>query len=111
MSARSRILTVDQVVHTTRGSKFLAPAPAPLPANYGHAHVLAHHRDLNMLTHFNAQERRPEDMEELGRAVGLRVAKVWECRGMLAITEMVKTSVGSADDGLESGGNEDALSK
>ncbi|EPT04774.1 hypothetical protein FOMPIDRAFT_1027546 [Fomitopsis schrenkii] len=93
MSARSRILTVDQVVHTTRGSKFLAPAPAPLPANYGHAHVLAHHRDMNMLANFNAQERRPEDLEELGRGVGLRVGRVWECRGMMAITEIVRSEV------------------
>ena len=93
MSAHSRILTVDQVVHTTRGSKFLAPAPAPLPANYGHAHVLAHHRDMNMLTNFNAQERRPEDLEELGRGADLKVNKVWECRGMLAITEMVRDEV------------------
>ena len=93
MSAASRILTIDQVVHTTRGSKFLAPAPAPLPANYGHAHVLAHYRDMNMLTNFNAQERRPEDLEELGRGVGLKINRVWECRGMLAITEMILSEV------------------
>ncbi|KAH9927650.1 S-adenosyl-L-methionine-dependent methyltransferase [Fomitopsis serialis] len=88
MGPRSRILTADQVIHSTIGSRYLSSAPSPLPANYGYAHKLAHIRDMNMMTLFNGMERSPEDLDALAQRVSLKVAKVWECRGMISITEM-----------------------
>ncbi|KZT63929.1 S-adenosyl-L-methionine-dependent methyltransferase [Daedalea quercina L-15889] len=105
MGKQSCILTADQVIHTTLGSKYLKSAPSPLPANYGYAHRLAHIRDMNMMTLFNGKERTPEDLDELANRVSLKVARVWECRGMLSITEMRRqedlASNGSAVNGVE----------
>ncbi|EED80501.1 predicted protein [Postia placenta Mad-698-R] len=90
MSRTSRILTADQAIHTTAGSAYLTRAPEPLPANYGFAHVLANARDLNMMALFNGMERTPEQLGALAEKAGLRLVKVWECRGMVAITEMCR---------------------
>lgn len=65
-------------------------APAPLPANYGRAFRYNHLRDLNMLTLLNARERSPEEWRELAEKAGLKVAKFWECRGYVWVTEMRK---------------------
>ncbi|KAI0931113.1 hypothetical protein AcW2_010267 [Taiwanofungus camphoratus] len=91
MGPNSRVLTADQVIHTTLGSSHLKPAPPPLPANYGYAHQFAHIRDLNMLTLFNGMERTPDDLSILAKRADLEVTKIWECRGMVSITEILKT--------------------
>lgn len=88
MGTNSRILIADQVVHPTVGSSFLAPAPAPLPANYGWAHQFTNQGDLNMLTMYNGKERTPDDFSLLAERSGLRMVKIWECRGLCQITEM-----------------------
>lgn len=64
--------------------------PAPLPANYGIASRFQHMLDLNMLAHFNARERPPEEWKSIAKEAGLRVEKFWECRGVVWITEMRK---------------------
>ena len=88
LGPNSRILVCDQVLNTTLGSPAIAPAPAPLPANYGTALRMAHCRDLNMLTLSNGQERTPEDLAQLAARAGLRVERVWPCRGLIWITEL-----------------------
>ncbi|KZT63930.1 S-adenosyl-L-methionine-dependent methyltransferase [Daedalea quercina L-15889] len=85
MCPHSRILTADHVLHTTLGSKFP--------------------QDMNMMTLFKAKERTPEDLDTLAKRVSLKVVKVWECRGMLSITQMRRqedvTSNGDAVHGVE----------
>lgn len=88
MSTQSRVLVADQVMNTTLGCAELAPAPAPLPANYGAFTRLAHERDLDMLTLINGIERTPAQLRALAARAGLRVARIWECRGIIAITEL-----------------------
>ncbi|KAI0930161.1 hypothetical protein AcV5_006945 [Taiwanofungus camphoratus] len=88
MNSNSRILIADQVIHPTVGSSFLKPAPFPLPANYGWAHKYSNQHDLNMLTIHNGMERTPDHFSALAKRSGLRVVKVWECRGLTHITEM-----------------------
>ncbi|KAL6303966.1 S-adenosyl-L-methionine-dependent methyltransferase [Sparassis latifolia] len=88
MAPHSRILSTDQAINTTVGSPHLKRAPAPLPANYGYAHQMAGIRDMNMMTMFNGMERTPQDFSALAERAGLRVVKVWEGRGLYAITEM-----------------------
>lgn len=88
LGPNSRVLVCDQVLNTTLGSPAIAPAPAPLPANYGTALRMAHCRDLNMLALSNGQERTPEDLAQLAARAGLRVERVWPCRGLVWITEL-----------------------
>ncbi|GJE89686.1 O-methyltransferase [Phanerochaete sordida] len=88
LGADSRILVCDQLLDTTRGSPHIAPAPPPLPANYGCALRMAHARDLNMLALSNGRERTPADVARLAARAGLRVARVWPCRGLVWITEL-----------------------
>ena len=80
MGSNSRILVADQVMNTTLGFPELAPAPVPLPTNYGSFMRLSHERDLDMLTLFNGIERTPAHLSNLATRAGLKVAKVWECR-------------------------------
>ena len=88
MGSDSRILVADQVMNTTLGCPELAPAPAPLPANYGAFMRLSHERDLDMLTLINGVERTPAQLRNLAYRAGLDVSKIWECRGIISITEM-----------------------
>jgi len=96
MGPKSRILTADQVIYATLGSKYLKCAPSPLPDNYGYAHQLAHIRDMNMMTLFNGKKR---TREELAQWVSLKVAKVWVCRCMLSIAYRRQEDVAVVTDG------------
>lgn len=75
-------------MNTTFGCHPLQPAPSPLPANYGAAHLFKNLRDLNMMSLFNGVERSPDDWNKLAARAGLRVERVWECRGLVSITEL-----------------------
>lgn len=88
MSPTSRILVADMVMHTTVGSNLLKNAPAPLPANYGSASIFKNMQDLAMLALFNGTERTPAQLSVLAERAGLKVAKIWECRSLVSITEM-----------------------
>ncbi|KAI0789398.1 S-adenosyl-L-methionine-dependent methyltransferase [Abortiporus biennis] len=84
----SRILISDQVVRTTCASQHFKVAPYPLLANYGFAHRFIHQMDLVMMSQVNGRERTSEELEVLAGKAGLEVARVWECRGVLWITEL-----------------------
>lgn len=88
MRPSSRILIADQVMNTTLGCPEIAPAPAPLPANYGIATRFAHERDLDMLALINGVERTPAQFRSLAARSGLEVARIWECRGIISVVEM-----------------------
>ncbi|PCH40195.1 S-adenosyl-L-methionine-dependent methyltransferase [Wolfiporia cocos MD-104 SS10] len=93
MKLDSRILVIDQVVHTTVGSPSMKTAPPPLLPNYGYASHYAATRTLSMLTLFNGTERTPEELEALAAQSGLKVMKIWECRSMAYITELRRADV------------------
>ncbi|KAH8099822.1 S-adenosyl-L-methionine-dependent methyltransferase [Cristinia sonorae] len=88
LGPNSRILISDQVMNTTCGTDAIASAPAPLPANYGYGHRFQNLRDLNMMCLFNGRERTADEFAGLAARSGLKVAKIWEVRGMVSITEM-----------------------
>ncbi|OSX64691.1 hypothetical protein POSPLADRAFT_1031734 [Postia placenta MAD-698-R-SB12] len=88
MGPESLILVADNVMQTTAGSPHLKPAPAPLPANYGFAHTFANMHDLLMFSMFNGGERTVGGFESLAVRAGLKVTRVWECRGFTSLTEM-----------------------
>ncbi|CCL98637.1 uncharacterized protein FIBRA_00639 [Fibroporia radiculosa] len=95
MGPHSRILIVDQIMRTTLGSPHLKRAPAPLPANYGHAQLFSHMVDLAMLSVFNSKERTPEEFSALAQKAGLKVVKIWECRSIMGVTEMRRSDASS----------------
>ncbi|KZT74216.1 S-adenosyl-L-methionine-dependent methyltransferase [Daedalea quercina L-15889] len=88
MSTDSRILVADMVIHPPLGSPYLTTAPAPLPPNYGRAHAFTGMRDMLMLSLGNAMERTPEQLAMIANRAGLRLEKIWECRGPFSITEL-----------------------
>lgn len=88
MQADTPLLVVDKAVHSTAGSALLRAAPSPLPPNYGYAEHYSSFQAICMLTMFNGVERTPEELAALAAQAGLRVVKVWECRGMMCITEL-----------------------
>ncbi|KZT74220.1 S-adenosyl-L-methionine-dependent methyltransferase [Daedalea quercina L-15889] len=87
MGADSRILVADAIIHPPLGSKHLRSAPAPLPANYGLANAYSGMLDMAMLALFNGCERTPEQLDTVADRAGLRIEKIWECRGPIGITE------------------------
>ena len=88
MSVDSRVLVADIIVHPPLGSTHLASAPAPLPANYGKANAFKGMRDIWMLALGNGAERTPEQLAAIANRAGLRIEKIWECRGPASITEL-----------------------
>jgi hypothetical protein len=87
MSTQSRLLIADIVVNTTLGCDEIESAPKPLLANYGQAMGYAHRMDLNMMMMLNGKERTPTEFRCLIKAAGLKLFKIWECRGPLSIIE------------------------
>lgn len=107
INSNSRILISDQVIVTTAptvsGSAThsahglhpvegfaagISEAPYPLLRNYGYASRFKHMRDLSMMTLMNGHERTLEEWVWLAETAGLRLEKVWECRGVVWIIEL-----------------------
>ncbi|KAH9925252.1 S-adenosyl-L-methionine-dependent methyltransferase [Fomitopsis serialis] len=88
MGPHSRILVADMIIHPPLGSTYLKPAPAPLPTNYGRANAFKGMHDMWMLSLFNGGERTPEQLGAIAARAGLKIEKIWECRGPVGITEL-----------------------
>ncbi|KAI0922947.1 hypothetical protein AcV5_009806 [Taiwanofungus camphoratus] len=88
LGSHSRILIVDVVMNTTLGCTGLPSAPYPLPADYGIFTRCAHALDLAMLSLCNGAERTVDHFRLLAERVGLVIERIWECRGIMQITEM-----------------------
>ncbi|KZT74218.1 S-adenosyl-L-methionine-dependent methyltransferase [Daedalea quercina L-15889] len=93
MGPESRVLIADMIVHPPLGSRHLRSAPAPLPANYGRANLFTGMRDMVMLAMFNGSERTPEQIDAIANRAGLKIEKIWECRGPYSITELRPTCI------------------
>ncbi|KAH9925251.1 S-adenosyl-L-methionine-dependent methyltransferase [Fomitopsis serialis] len=93
MSPESRILVADMIVQPPLGSAHFKAAPAPLPANYGRADLIKGMHDMVMLSLLNGAERTPEQLEAVANRAGLKVVKIWECRGPVSITELRRLPV------------------
>jgi hypothetical protein len=87
MAPGSRLLIVDQIMETTLPHPATKPAPEPLPANYGAASRRKHMRDLNMMAVLNGIERSPADFDALLTSAGLKMVKIYPCRGMPGVVE------------------------
>ncbi|KAI1132514.1 S-adenosyl-L-methionine-dependent methyltransferase [Nemania abortiva] len=89
MGPRSRILICDQVMNTTIDCGELPPAPSPLPANWGYYARYSHQRDLAMMSIINGIERKPAEFRDLVDRAGLRLRKIWDCRSLVGLLEIV----------------------
>lgn len=88
MASESLVLIADNVMQTTAGSPHLKAAPPPLPANYGLAHSFANLHDLFMFVMFKGGERTAGEFAALAARAGLKLTRVWECRGLTSLTEL-----------------------
>ncbi|KAJ9634423.1 hypothetical protein H2204_006248 [Knufia peltigerae] len=87
MTSNSVVLIAEILMTTTLASDKIRAAPQPLLANYGCAMNTAHAMDLNMMAMTEGKERSPEEYERIVQAAGLKVVKIWDCRGLLSIIE------------------------
>ncbi|KAL8717981.1 MAG: hypothetical protein Q9225_004840 [Loekoesia sp. 1 TL-2023] len=105
MAPRSRILICDQVMNTTLGNTQIAPAPAPLPANYGSFSRWSHQRDITMMSIINGIERTPAEFTNIVERAGLAISKIYECRSQVSLVECAlpeAVSGGPANGKMES---------
>ena len=75
-------------MNTTLGCEGLASAPSPLLADYGVHSRMLHALDMIIITLANGTERNLTQLRALALRAGLEVTKVWECRGVLSVTEL-----------------------
>ncbi|EED84744.1 predicted protein [Postia placenta Mad-698-R] len=88
MRPDSLLLVAEKVTHTATGSPHLKSAPTPLPPNYGYAQMVPGTYAIGMMSLLNGVERTPEEFIDLAEKAGLRLIKLWECRGLVHVIEM-----------------------
>ena len=76
-------------MNTTLGTPELAPAPKPLPANWGYYTRYSHQRDLAMMAIINGIERTPAEFRDIVTKAGLKLRKIWDCRSQVSLVEVV----------------------
>lgn len=72
------------------GCDELAPAPSPLPANYGYFGRFQAARDLSLMACINGIERTPAQFKELIEKAGLKLVKIHELRSIYCMIEVTK---------------------
>ncbi|KAI0923350.1 hypothetical protein AcW1_006336 [Taiwanofungus camphoratus] len=88
LGSHSRILIADVVMNTTLGCIGLPSAPYPLPADYGIFTRWAHALDLTVMSLCRGAERTVDHFHLLAKRAGLVIERIWECRGIMHVTEM-----------------------
>lgn len=76
-------------MNTTLGCPEMKRAPLPLLANYGYYTRASHSRDITMMAVINGIERTPAQIKALVEAAGLKLQKIWECRSVMSLVEVV----------------------
>jgi len=87
MRENSRVLICDQVMNTSVGFEDIAPAPKPLPANYGYFTRYSHQRDIAMMSIINGIERTPAEFKSIIEKAGLEMTRIYECRSQVSLVE------------------------
>ncbi|TCD62225.1 hypothetical protein EIP91_007204 [Steccherinum ochraceum] len=90
MKPGSRIIIQDYVMRHVSAisddeAAFLGRAPAPLPSNFGEGRIQQYILDIAMMILMNSRERTLAEFKQLGNAVGLEIAKVWDCGELSAL--------------------------
>ncbi|KXH54119.1 O-methyltransferase [Colletotrichum salicis] len=84
---KSRLLIGEYMMHPTCGDALLPDAPAPLLKNYGEFQAMGLIAGFVLTASPNGRQRTFQDLDRVIKASGLKIVKVWICRGLGNVIE------------------------
>ncbi|KAF6844643.1 O-methyltransferase [Colletotrichum musicola] len=84
---KSRLLIGEYVMQPTCGDALLPAAPAPLLPNYGEWQAMGLIAGFVLTASPNGIQRTIQDLSDVVEAAGLKIVKVWICRGLGNVIE------------------------
>ncbi|KAJ0163409.1 Demethylsterigmatocystin 6-O-methyltransferase [Colletotrichum tanaceti] len=84
---KSRLLIGEYIMHPTCGDAMLPNAPAPLLKNYGEFQAMGLISGFILTVSPNGTQRTIRDLTRVVEAAGLKIVKVWLCRGLGHVIE------------------------
>ncbi|KAK1994702.1 O-methyltransferase [Colletotrichum falcatum] len=84
---KSRLLIGEYIMHPTCGDALLPNAPSPLLKNYGEFQAMGLISGFILTVSPNGVQRTIHDVNKVVDAAGLKIAKVWICRGLGHVIE------------------------
>ncbi|KAF9877263.1 hypothetical protein CkaCkLH20_05529 [Colletotrichum karsti] len=84
---KSRLLIGEYMIHPTCGDVMLPDAPPPLLKNYGEWQAMGLISGFVLTISPNGRQRTFHDLSSVVEAAGLKVSKVWICRGLGNVIE------------------------
>ncbi|GKT65341.1 O-methyltransferase [Colletotrichum tofieldiae] len=84
---RSRLLIGEYIMHPTCGDALLPDAPPPLLKNYGEFQAMGLISGFILTVSPNGRQRTVHDLNNVVEAAGLKIVKVWICRGLGNVIE------------------------
>ncbi|OLN93266.1 Demethylsterigmatocystin 6-O-methyltransferase 6 [Colletotrichum chlorophyti] len=92
---RSRLLMGEYITHPTCGDALLPDAPPPLLKNYGEYQAMGLILGFLLTVGPNGRQRTIQEVSNVVEAAGLKIFKVWICRGLGSVIECrLKEDVG-----------------
>ncbi|KAJ4413755.1 hypothetical protein N0V82_008344 [Gnomoniopsis sp. IMI 355080] len=83
----SRLLIGEYIMHPTCGDDLLPDAPPPLLKNYGEFQAMGLISGFILTVSPNGVQRTVQDLSNVVDAAGLKIVKVWVCRGLGNVIE------------------------
>ncbi|GKT48767.1 O-methyltransferase gedA [Colletotrichum spaethianum] len=84
---KSRLLIGEYIMHPTCGDALLPNAPSPLLKNYGEFQAMGLISGFILTVSPNGRQRTVHDVSNVVEAAGLKIVKVWICRGLGNVIE------------------------
>ncbi|KAK2036956.1 O-methyltransferase [Colletotrichum somersetense] len=84
---KSRLLIGEHIMHPTCGDALLPNAPSPLLKNYGEFQAMGFILGFLLTVSPNGIQRTIHDVNSVVEAAGLKLVKVWICRGLGHVIE------------------------
>ncbi|TQN72058.1 O-methyltransferase gedA [Colletotrichum shisoi] len=84
---KSRLLIGEYITHPTCGDDMLPNAPSPLLRNYGEFQAMGLISGFILTVSPNGVQRTIQDLGKVVEAAGLKIVKVWICRGLGHVIE------------------------
>ncbi|WQF87967.1 Putative O-methyltransferase domain, S-adenosyl-L-methionine-dependent methyltransferase superfamily [Colletotrichum destructivum] len=84
---KSRLLIGEYIMHPTCGDDMLPNAPSPLLKNYGEFQTMGLISGFILTVSPNGVQRTIQDLSKVVEAAGLKIVKVWICRGLGHVIE------------------------
>ncbi|KAL0929902.1 o-methyltransferase [Colletotrichum truncatum] len=84
---KSRLLIGEYIMHPTCGDALLPDAPPPLLKNYGEFQAMGLISGFVLTVSPNGLQRTVQEVNNVVEAAGLKIVKVWICRGLGNVIE------------------------